>query len=140
MLYKKADYFMVNNSETNYLNWFGRAEEDELSIQSIIKGGGAFSTACFLAQQLVEKCLKGLLVFFGRSFPKVHDLLELETLLLNVAPTIKDYEIDLDLLSNYYFETRYPGDYPELTLNDAQVAFTAAQRIKVFVLQIIVNQ
>ncbi|MBI5786978.1 MAG: HEPN domain-containing protein, partial [Candidatus Niyogibacteria bacterium] len=87
---------MANNPETNYLSWLGKAGEDELSTHAVLKGGGAFSTACFLSQQMAEKYLKGLLVFHNRSFPKVHDLLELETLLLDIEPGVKDYESDLD--------------------------------------------
>ena len=68
------------------------------------------------------------------EFPKVHDLLELEGLLLIVEPEIENYKKDLDLLSTYYFETRYPGEYPEFTLQEAQVAFGSANKIKEFVL------
>ncbi len=60
--------------------WFAKADDDEKSIRAILKEGGAPSTACFLSQQIAEKYLKGLLVFLGKSFPKIHDLLGLETL------------------------------------------------------------
>lgn len=125
---------MGSELEKNYLAWFSKAGEDELSIKAIINGGGASSTACFLAQQMVEKYLKGLLIFYNLSFPKTHDLLELETLIININSKIKNYETELDLLSNYYIETRYPGDYPEITSIEADQAFEAAQRIKDFVL------
>lgn len=128
---------MANDPETNYLNWLGKAEEDELSIQAILKGGGAFSTACFLSQQMTEKYLKGFLVFSGRSFPKIHDLLELETLLLENLPDVVSLHEELKHLNRYYIETRYPGDYPEITSDEAQKALGAAQRIKDFVLQAI---
>lgn len=65
---------MANDPETNYLNWLGKAEEDELSMRAILSGGGAFSTACFLSQQMAEKYLKGFLVFSRHSSPKVHEL------------------------------------------------------------------
>lgn len=130
-------FYMVSDGEKNYLEWFKKADEDELSIKAIMKNGGAFSTACFLSQQMAEKYLKGLIVFHGLSFTKVHDLLELETILLDIESEIKNYESELDLLSSYYTETRYPGDYPEFTQEEAGKAFEAAKKIKDFVLKIV---
>jgi hypothetical protein len=37
-------------------------------------------TACFHAQQAVEKCLKGLLALHGQAFPATHNLEELQRL------------------------------------------------------------
>ena len=129
---------MPNNAEREYLKWFKRAEEDYLSIRAILKGGGAFSTACFLSQQMAEKYLKGFLVFHNKSFPKVHDLIELETLLMEKTSDIDDLHKDLKLLNRYYIETRYPGDYPEFTFEEAQQSFESAIRIKEFVLKRII--
>lgn len=125
---------MPVSSETGHLEWIDKAMEDELSTQAILKGG-APSTACFLSQQIAEKCLKALLVFHKKSFPKVHDLLELETLLLEPEPDIRFVHRDLALLNRYYIETRYPGDYPEFSPAEGHAAFEAALRVKKFVLE-----
>lgn len=130
---------MITNQEKDYQEWFKKAEEDELSIRAILKEGGAPSTACFLSQQLAEKYLKGFLVFHNKEFRKVHDLLELERLVMEVEPKIKEYEKELDLLNTYYFETRYPGNYPEFTLAEAEQSFEAAKGIKDFILKKINN-
>lgn len=54
---------MQHKRERDYFEWLKKAEEDELSIGAILKeNGGAPSTACFLAQQMAEKCLKSLLI------------------------------------------------------------------------------
>lgn len=124
----------MKNSEKNYQEWFKKAQEDELSISAILKEDGAPSTVCFLSQQMAEKYLKGLLVFHNKVFLKVHDLLELEMLLLEFEPEIKQYDDELDVLNRYYIETRYPGDYPEFSLQEAREAFEAVKRIKNFVL------
>src|SRR3989338_1166089 len=121
---------MKNKSKENYKEWMKKAEEDELSANLIVRENGISATACFLFQQMAEKLLKGLLVFHGKNFPKVHDLLELETLLLKIESDVKNYEKELDLLNTYYIETRYPGDYPEFTPRDAKEASEAAQKIK----------
>lgn len=64
---------------------------------------------------------------------KVHDLLEFETLLLEHIKDISELHPDLVSLNRYYIETRYPGDYPESTLADAQKAYGSATKIKAFV-------
>ncbi len=118
----------------NHLDWLEKAEEDELNALSILKHrDGTPSAACFLSQQVAEKHLKALLVFNNIRFPKTHDLIRLQTLLLNAVPDITDYSNELDLLTTYYFETRYPGDYPEFSWSDAEEALDAARKIKNFV-------
>ncbi|MEK7172548.1 MAG: HEPN domain-containing protein [Patescibacteria group bacterium] len=125
---------MPNEPEKNYLEWIQKAEDDDLSAKVIIKEGGAPSTACFLSQQMAEKYLKSLLVFQEKSFPKAHDLLEIATLLLSKSPDIEDLKEDLVLLNRYYIETRYPGDYPQFSLEEGQKAYEAAMRVRDFVL------
>ena len=113
--------------------WLKKALEDELSIKAILTEEGAPSTACFLSQQMAEKCLKALLIYLGIPYPKVHDLLELETLIQAVEPKIKQLHEDLVLLNRFYIETRYPGDYPTFTWDESREAFDAACRAKDFV-------
>ena len=125
---------MSNNSGHFYQECFSKAGEDELSASVIIKEGGAPGTACFLAQQIAEKYLKGLLTAAGQRFPKIHDLIELEKLVSLKFPEVSELDEDFKILNRYYTETRYPGDYPEFSLEDAREAFVAAQKIKTFVL------
>lgn len=127
---------MKDNPEKNYQQWFTKADEDCLSANAILKDkDGAPSTVCFLSQQMAEKYLKGMLVFYGQEFPKVHDLLELESLLLEKTLEIKEFHEELKLLNRYYIETRYPGDFPEgFYWKDAEEALDSAQKIKEFVL------
>lgn len=117
-----------------YFEWLKKAQEDELSTKVIIDEKGAPSTACFLSQQMAEKCLKALVIYHGKHFLKVHDLLQLESLLLNCEPEIKKIHQEAKKLNRLYIETRYPGDYPEFTWKDAKESFEAAAKIKNFVL------
>lgn len=126
---------MPSDLEKNYSEWIRKAEDDDLSAKVIIQEGGAPSTACFLSQQMAEKYLKGLLVFYSISFPKVHDLLEMTTLLLDKASDIEDLRDDLVSLNRYYIETRYPGDYPQFSLEECQKAYEAAMKVRDFVLE-----
>jgi HEPN domain-containing protein len=115
-----------------YKDWLQKAAEDELSLKAVLSEG-APSTACFLAQQMSEKFLKGLLVYGGNEFPKIHDLVKLGEMLQSAYPGIIDLKLDLQKLSQFYIETRYPADYPEFTKTEAREAYDMAQRIKLFV-------
>lgn len=126
---------MLNKPENNYFEWIEKANDDELNARSILKHrDGAPSGVCFLCQQITEKYLKALLLFHENRFPKVHDLLKLTTLLIDLEPNIKKLNDDLSLLNRYYIETRYPGDFPEFSWQEAEVAYKAALHIKDFVL------
>lgn len=115
--------------------WFDKADQDGMSMSALVfNRQGHPNTVCFLAQQMAEKYLKGLLVFRGKNFLKVHDLLDLETSLLSLIPDIGDLHKDLTFLNGFYIGTRYPGDYPDFDWKVAQNAFEKAQKIKKFVL------
>lgn len=132
---RKGNFCMANERPDNYKEWFTKAEEDEFGGKAILKARKFAAPACFHFQQMAEKYLKGLLVFDKSAFPKVHDLLELETLLLGIEPDITSIHEDLKFLNGYYIETRYPGDYPEFTLSECEDALKAATNVKEFVLR-----
>lgn len=124
---------MNDEIKTAHDAWLFKAQEDEFAGLAILKEGRVFAPACFHFQQMAEKLLKGMLVFYRKSFPKAHDLILLAGLLGALAPEIKEYKKDIGVLDRYYIETRYPGDYPEFTLKEAEQAYEAAMNIKKFV-------
>lgn len=63
----------MSGAESLSGEWFEKAEEDALSLRAVLKEGAPI-TACFLAQQMAEKYLKGLLAAHHVEFPKVHNL------------------------------------------------------------------
>lgn len=68
-------FYMLSDAEKKYQEWFKKANEDDLSAQSLLRHrDGTASVACFLSQQMAEKYLKGLLVSCASSFPKIHDV------------------------------------------------------------------
>ena len=124
---------MPNNKK--YTQWLAKAGEDELSLQSDLKHqDGAPSSTCFLAQQMTEKYIKGLLVLKGIPFQKTHDLVELAKLVFS-AETIETIRVDLETLTEFYVETRYPGDFPEFTWQEAENASSLAFRIKELIMK-----
>ena len=125
---------MLNSNLKVHEEWIKKAADDELNAKSILTHrDGAPSGVCFLSQQIAEKYLKALLVFHQKPFLKVHDLLDLETRLLETQPDIKTLHQGLVSLNRYYIETRYPGDYPDFSWQDADEAFESALKVKMFV-------
>ncbi|MBI4128018.1 MAG: HEPN domain-containing protein [Parcubacteria group bacterium] len=119
------------------LEWSKKAEEDEFAGVELLKAAKFAAPVCFHFQQMVEKLLKALLVFEGKSFPKTHDLIALASIAEPEVTGIRAHKSDLELLNRYYIEARYPGDFPEISLAECQEARDAAGRIKEFVVNAI---
>jgi HEPN domain-containing protein len=121
--------------------WFARANDDELSAKDILKDReGSPNTVCFLSQQIAEKFLKSFLVFKIKRFPKVHQLEKLINLCNKIDDQFESIKEDAKYLSEFYISTRYPGDYPQFTFKDAEIAFKKAMKIKNFVLVKIIGK
>lgn len=76
-------------------------------------------TACFHAQQCVEKYIKALLVFRATPFPKTHDIHALQALLPPRLRPKLDRKIQ-DRLTDYATVRRYPGAGPDIPLPEAR--------------------
>ena len=111
--------------------WVNKALDDELSINAIFKSKGAPGTICFLSQQMAEKFLKAFLISHNVDFPRVHHLERILGLCKKIDAKFSDFDEEVVLLSEYYIETRYPGDYPErFSWDDASKAYEAAIKDK----------
>ena len=97
--------------------WVGKAEEDA-AVAEWASGTGHYDTACFHAQQAVEKYLKALLVMQGKDFPKIHALRTLFDL-TGMAEGERDLD-ELRWLTREAGEVRYPGE--SATREDAKRA------------------
>lgn len=107
--------------------WLRFADEDLAAAETEL-ASGRFRIACSLAQQAAEKAIKTALVYEQVDFPKTHDL---PTLRVRVPEgwTIKEVGADLELLSKWGVEGRYPGDWPEATEADAGKAIADARAV-----------
>lgn len=115
--------------------WWKYAEEDIAMAEMAIREHCPLNQICFHAQQAAEKYIKGFLVFSDRSFEKSHLLRYLLELCTVVDPTFEELKEDVVFLTQFYIETRYPGDMPDFSAAEAEVAYQSALRIKEFVLQ-----
>ena len=125
----------MSGDNAAYLDWLAKATEDEYAGKDILAGRHFPAPACFHFQQMTEKQLKALLLFYQKEFPKTHDLVLLAKLLEDVVPDVHSLSGDLEFLNRYYVETRYPADYPEFTWDECEKAGDASGRIKEFVLK-----
>lgn len=82
----------------------------------------------WLAQQAAEKALKAVLVFEQIAFPRTHNL----STLFNLIPArwrLKDVAADLERLTEFAVESRYPADVPDITDEEARMAVGDAARL-----------
>jgi len=91
--------------------WVDKAEGDFVTARRELRARKApnYDAACFHAQQCAEKYLKARLQEEGIAFSRTHDLASLLDLLLTLEPSWAVMRSDLDRLTSYAVEFRYPG-------------------------------
>lgn len=103
--------------------WVVKAEGDyRVATQLFAMQDPIYDAVCFHAQQCVEKYLKAVLQYHNTAFPKTHDLVELLGLNERFVPELLPLEQEMDRLTTYAVETRYPG-----ISADEQLAKTAVE-------------
>ncbi|MDI6602767.1 MAG: HEPN domain-containing protein [Patescibacteria group bacterium] len=117
-----------------YLEWLLKAQEDEKSVQILLQEKGPPNTICFHAHQIAEKCLKGFLIYHNKEFPKIHHLDLLLEMCLKVDKEFSKIKEEIFYLRPFYFETRYPGEYPQYNEKQARQSFEKAVKIKEFII------
>lgn len=113
--------------------WFLKADSDLADARRTTASEGPYDTACFHAQQAVEKYLKGMLAWKGLEIPRTHDLEELQRLCVQLEPWPELASFDLTDLTAYAVELRYDAEFwpPQPTAADA---VTLAERMRACVL------
>lgn len=108
--------------------WIKKAEKDigTARREFAVKKDANWDAVCFHVQQAVEKYLKGMLQEHEISFSKTHDLSVLLNLLLPEFPELGVLEDDLEWLSAFAVEFRYPGE--EAIEEDAKQALKLLDR------------
>lgn len=91
--------------------WFRKADSDLADARRTTASEGPYDTACFHAQQAVEKYLKGVLAWRGLVTPRTHDLEELQRLCTQLEPWPELAACDLIDLTAYAVELRYDAEF-----------------------------
>jgi len=112
------------------LEWINKAEGDFSSCLREVRARRHpnHDSACFHAQQCVEKYLKARLQEAGLAFPKTHDLLELLKRVLAVEPAWTSLNPALTQLVSYAIVFRYPGI--SASKADARKALAACRTVR----------
>jgi HEPN domain-containing protein len=91
--------------------WLNKAEGDFATAQRELRARKTpnYDAACFHAQQCVEKYLKARLQEAVIPFGKTHNLVVLLDLLLPLEPNWRPLRPELQALTLFAVEIRYPG-------------------------------
>ena len=110
--------------------WLGKAEGDYTTALRELRARKKpnYDSACFHAQQCVEKYLKGILQASDIVFGKTHDLCLLLDFCLGEYPLWESYRPDMEMLTQYAVAFRYPG--ASASRGDAKRAVDAAGRLR----------
>ena len=91
------------------------------------------NAVAFHAQQAVEKCLKAFLTSRQVHFPKTHDLGSLQELVETVDNNLAGSLDNVEALTPFGVETRYPADRPDATPDEAKrfaaIARSVSERV-----------
>lgn len=112
--------------------WVEKAEHDLRNAEHTLTlrdEDCPFDTACFHAQQCVEKYLKGWLSLRRLDVPRSHDLVVL--LNLGLAAGLRGLSPqDIQPLNRYIIEARYPGDWDPIDRSEAEQAVAMARHVR----------
>jgi HEPN domain-containing protein len=88
--------------------WLNRARSN-LELAKNVTGSEVYlEDLCFNAQQAAEKAIKAVFVYHQISYPYVHDLAALITILLNNEINVPDIIKESAKLTRFAVATRYP--------------------------------
>lgn len=105
--------------------WFKKADSDFKTIENNLKSESPPTDAiCFHAQQAIEKYIT-----------KTHDLVVLLTSVVEYIPELSNLEDELDEISRYGVEVRYPDIFYEPTLEEAKKSYDIAIKVKTIILK-----
>ena len=97
-----------------YESWIDRAKSSYELAKMTGNGDIFYEDLCYQIQQAVEKSLKGLLIYFGAEPDFTHNIAILLSKLEQYVE-IPDKIKESIKLTVYAIQTRYPGEYDEIT-------------------------
>jgi len=109
-----------------YEEWIKRAKSSLELAQAKIIHYIYYEDLCYQSQQAAEKALKGLLIYYGVEPEFTHNI----EILLNEVKKFTDIPENIKeaaLLTNYAVQTRYPGEYDEITKEEYEKSIKIAK-------------
>lgn len=114
---------------TETARWWQYAKDDLATADLLHATQAPSRHVCLHAQQAAEKALKCLLIFQNLSAPKAHDLGYLQQRLPQTLKTAHLPVRELEALSHWAVESRYPGEETEADSRDAAIALATAHHV-----------
>jgi HEPN domain-containing protein len=119
-------------------SWLARAQQDLDSATWLLKSPNPlYNSVGFHCQQAAEKVLKAFLTWKEVPFEKTHSLVAIIGVCLVFDDRFNDLRPAAVSLTPYAVSTRYPGDLPELTQEEAGEAVRYASQIYTFVVYLL---
>ncbi|QDA31492.1 HEPN domain-containing protein [Thermococcus indicus] len=116
----------------SFREWLKKAEKDLVLARNSLSLD-FYDYATFHAQQCAEKALKAFLISKGKPIKRTHDIGELILLCAEVdSEFLKLFDNDVDLLTAYAVEARYPTIH-EPDKEEAENAIKLAELVLEFV-------
>jgi HEPN domain-containing protein len=101
--------------------WLSKAETDLAATRALVDATlDDYAPAAFHAQQAAEKMLKAWMVRHQIEIPRSHDLGKLVHIIAERDREFANDLQDLDDLTAYAVEYRYPGDFSPVSLSEAR--------------------
>lgn len=115
--------------------WIAKAEGDFITAGRELRARKApnYDAVCFHSQQCAEKYFKAVWQANEKHIPKIHNLIELMALCLQIDPSFEMLRADLIVLERFSVRVRYPGVIAEK--DEAQSAYKAAKVVREFIQQ-----
>ena len=129
---------MKKNGDHEAGRWLAQAEQDRMTVE-VLEKGGRFYMACFLSQQVAEKCLKAFLYAQGQDPVFGHSVATLCMECAEYDKAFKKFHSEIKNLDQYYIEARYPNGLPDgipadfFNQQDAALARNMAEKVMRFV-------
>ncbi len=116
--------------------WLTKAESDLSAARWMLNSQGPYDTACFHAQQAIEKALKALLALHGQPIPRTHDLDEIQQICLSITTDSQLAALDLTQATDYAVALRYDIEFwPEKST--AEEATSLAEQVLIIIQSIL---
>ena len=109
-----------------YEEWIERAKSNLELAQAKIIHHIYYEDLCYQSQQAAEKALKGLLIYYGVEPEFTHNI----EILLNKIKAFADIPENVKeavQLTIYAVQTRYPGEYDEITKEEYEKSVKMAK-------------
>lgn len=107
--------------------WFEKARHDLGSAELLLKESDYFDIIVYHSHQCVEKLLKWFLIRHNKTFPFIHDLVQLMVLCEKIQD-LSELKRDIAKLNEIMPKTRYPSG-ENISKEEAQFSFSVAQKV-----------